>query len=71
MTPLLFSLCSPSIQSSLLPIASSQVELVAGKSTGVSIQNTSVIFKGLWGAGGKRSHIAAHSSLALSALRAE
>ena len=47
MTPLLFSLCSPSIQSSHLPIASSQAELVADKSTGVSIQNTSVIFKGL------------------------
>lgn len=46
MTPFLYSLCSPSIQSSHLPIASSQVELVADKSTGVSIQNTSVIFKG-------------------------
>ncbi|KAI4571815.1 hypothetical protein MJG53_013921 [Ovis ammon polii x Ovis aries] len=34
------------IQSSHLPMASSQVELVEDKSMGVSIQNTSVIFKG-------------------------
>ena len=50
------SLCSPSIQISRLSIAGSQVGLVEDKSTDVSLQNASVIFKGTLGARGKRSH---------------
>ena len=71
-TPFLISLCSPSIQISHLSVASSQVGLVEDKSTNVSIQNASVIFKGTLGCLEISIPIQLTClSLALSGLRAE